>query len=273
MTRVPREAIINFVQGRCSPEEGLKILEQIEASPESSRDLDLFSDILGVFHDNPDLSAETGPWRTERRRIHGPGSLRDRLSSASVRYALPAAIVAVVVIVIVLGYMPRFGQDRPTLLEADLSMVEWATRGVTGSDVEAAREAAFRGELSTARKHILRYVNTAHADPERACGLITAGALSLLEAREKSGGWWRRNPDPELLRIGVGYLEEAARLRVPPNVRNEARLVLARGLYWLDRKAEAVSQLDSVSGADPLDRRRADALRSMIATGQEGTAR
>jgi hypothetical protein len=178
-----------------------------------------------------------------------------------------------VLLLLLVGFPPRFGQDRTTLLETDLSMVEWATRGVTGGDVDAAREAAFRGELSTARKHILRYVNSALTDPERACGLITAGALSLLEARERSRGWWQREPDPELLRMGVGYLEEASRLQVPSSVRNETRLLLARGLYWLGRKNEAEAQLDSISGGDPGDLRRAHALKSMIESGQEERGR
>jgi hypothetical protein len=264
MTRVPRETLIKFVQGRCTPEEGLKVLEEIEANPESSRELDLFADILGVFHDTPDLSTvepslSSGRHMRRVRRIVG-----GTLGYFPIRYSIPVAALMVIALFVLIGHIPRIGQGRTTLLETDLSMVEWATRGVSGGDVDAAREAAFRGDFTGARQHILRYVNTAPTEPERACGLITAGALCFLQAQEESRGWWHSKPEAELLRLGTGYLDEATRLQVPASVRNEAHLLLARGLYWLDRRPEANAHLDSVAACGPEDARRAGALRPMI---------
>jgi hypothetical protein len=269
MTRVPTETLIRFVQGRCSPEEGLKILEQIESSPESSRELDMFADIIGVFHETPDLTAnEVGADRPSARAVL-PDRPPERRRRFVLRIVLPTASVLAAAIVFFFYFRPIAETDRMTLLEPDLSMVEWATRGAIGSDIDATREAAFRGNFVQARKHILRFVNSTSTDPERACGLITAGALSFLEARQKSKGWLHEVPDQELLRVGVGYLQEAAQLRVPPSIHNETRMLLARGLYWLGNRVEASAQLDSVAGGDPNDLRRAEELRSIISSSVE----
>jgi hypothetical protein len=273
MTRVPRETLIKFVQGRCTPEEGLKVLEEVEANPESSRELDLFADILGAFHASPDLSPEEPSLPSGRHIRRLRGIVRGAAGYFPIRYSIPFAALIVIALFAIVGHFPRIGQGRTTLLETDLSMVEWATRGVSGGDVDAAREAAFRGDFIGARKHILRYVNIASTESERACGLITAGALCFLEAQEESRGWWHSKPDAELLRLGTGYLDEATRLQVPASVRNEAHLLLARGLYWLDRKPEAIAQLDSVAGSGPDDVRRAEGLRSMITDKPEETSR
>jgi hypothetical protein len=269
MARVPRETLIRFAQGRCSAEEGLKILEQIEADPESSRELDMYADIIGVFHDTPNLE----PDAVQSAGLSGHGRFPDHAPERRPRFprkiVIPAVSVFAAVILALLFLRPLAETEKLTLLETDLSMVEWATRGAIGSDIDATREAAFRGDFDQARRHILRFVNSATTDPERACGLITAGTLSFLEARQKSRGWWHEVPDPELVRVGVGYLQESSQLRVPQSIRNEARMLLARGLYWLDRKAEAAAQLDSVGGGDPNDVRRADELRIVIGSSLE----
>ena len=273
MTRVPRETIIRFVQGKCSPEEGLRILEQIELSPESSQDLDLYADILGVFHESPDLSPEAPEATGEERPALRGSRLAPRLRRPALRYSLFAGAVVLLAIIVMLRVLPQFERNRTTILDPDLSMVEWATRGATGGDVDAAREAAYRGDFSLARKHILRYHNRASTDDEKACALITAGVLAFLEAHDNRKGWWHRAPDEALLRVGIGYLEEAIRLPGSWRMKNEARLLLARGLYLADRKTEAAAQLDAVSSGDSSDLRQAEALRSIMGVGSGEGAR
>jgi hypothetical protein len=264
MTRVPRETIINFVQGRCTPEEGLRILEQIEASPESSRDLDLFADIVGVFHENPGINTQDPPRPSEGGLSGGLRLVKRTRGRRLLAYGAPmAALIVFAAGLSIFGGLPGTSHVRTTLLDVDLSMVEWATRGTTGNDVDAAREEAFRGNFSGAREHIQRFINAAPSREERAFGMIAAGTLCLLEAKDTER-WWRQEPDPTLVRQGVEYLQAVVGMPVRPVVRDEARLLLARGLFWLGRRDDAVAQVDSASLGDYGLARRAVQLKRLM---------
>ena len=227
----------DLVLGKLSPEESLRLLEEIERDPVASEELEARTRLLaqvrsgGEFLFSP-VRSTAGRSLRWVRRLWSDGFLSPRL--------IGAAILVVIALLPLTSALTRGPYVDIARVEAP--RYESLLRSVGESDIALAIRL-----LRTGRSHesLLLLERFCRAYPEsdmRQYAHYLAGAVYLVDARRAFLGMFA-SYDAASVQAGLAHLDEALRLSESPRLVEESHWLRAKALLMLERPDDAIAEL------------------------------
>lgn len=258
--RIDRARITDLVLGKLSPEEALKVLEEVESSPEASREMELAVEVLNFARGEGQGEFARQEGVAERGAI-----VRDGWSGVVSNWLRPPRLVygvAVAVTLAVAGIGTRYFLAKGVIIpEAETEWIEWATvRFSETSSLLSAQDAFQRGDPETAYDELTRYIRVHPEDPLKGEVRYNAALLCFDLGRDDLAGF-PVGYDTLWISRGIGLLDELLADPTSAPLHEGAQLLRARGLIAVGRSVEAEPDLRAVSEARG---RRAEEARKLL---------
>lgn len=220
----------DLVLGRLSPEESLRVLDEIEKDPAASSEVDFYAKLVAFCQgDGRDLFAVAA-----RRKEN----LAEKVARSIARYArgLAAArpvyrfalFAAVLVTAALIGGDRILSNEYDELARVDGVEFHVNVRALAADDIDVAQRLFEGGEYQTALNVLQRHLRVNPSSPLADYVHYASGAILLVEARWKLMGVYPRFDRPMVLRA-IEELTEAIQLS------SNARLI--EEAHWLRAKA------------------------------------
>jgi tetratricopeptide (TPR) repeat protein len=242
--RIPVSRIVDLARGELSPEESLKLLQEIEQDERASRDLDIVASMVDVVDREGDSLFAAGSTRAETLSSRATSfivSIARWLKGRPVYAGVAAFVVVFALIVIMLPPASPYA-SLASIREFDFSAT---VRGVELADVEAALEHYREGRYQEAIKLLERYVRAFPRSELLGYAHYSAGAAYLRWSE------WDMIPayvifDQERVREGIEHLQWAVRISSNSRLEEDARWLLAKGYLMLSDREAAGRQLQAI---------------------------
>jgi len=246
--RIPRESISDLVLGKLSPEESLKLLEEIERDPSASEELELVTGMLrfAVVHGKEVFEPMEVASTPEVSPPRGVAELlRSYLRVRKLKYPVAALVV---VCVIALGFVAasHLSTDEYyplTIIES----IEFDSRvrGPGQEDLDAAQHLYAEGEPDESLRLLERYVR---AFPRS--GVIdyvhySAGAIYLMRSQRSFLSLFP-SYDQERVRRGLAHLDSAAHISTNLRIVENSRWLRAKAFLMVRRPEDALGELEKL---------------------------
>ena len=251
----------DFVLGKLSPEESLRVLDELERDPEASKTVDYYSSLLAyaqgegkeVFEGRV-IAAQPHPLAGVRRAMEVVSSRRWVFAAAAM------LALAIAVAVLVRGKSILWGEDAAYAALAD---VEFGVgiRAEADDNMMIAmnlfRQAEYDQSITVLER--LLKAEPAHPFPDR---VNYALGLVHLVAAGQGGTESVRVFDRSHISRGLESLQRAIMLTASPRLAEEAHWLSAKGQLMLGRREDGIRALDAVIQVG--GRREADARQLRI---------
>ena len=253
-----RGVLGDFALGRLSPEESLKLLDEIENDPEASRQLELVTELMNVVDSH---GAEVFEGRipvgmvSTRWSNLGAGLMRffkaRKFAMATVTGALCVAAASVVIV----SHLTSPGY----FALAKVDGADYITRVRGLDDFADAHALLDAGETELAIKSLERYTRAFPDGPRVDYAHYLAGAALLISAHR---GFLTLFPsfDHERVVAAMRHLELAAHRSANPRVKEESHWLIAKAHLMLEKPDDAIAQLQLVITLDGVRKTGASAL-------------
>ena len=252
-------SIIDLAKGNLSPEDSLKVLEEVNRNPEASRELDDVSNLMNfvavegesVFEE-PEHSAAAKPWRW--RELFGSRILASPIT------AVAAAFVLLVGFVLASSLTTSKYYD---LTQMDGLEFESRVRGPGQEDFAIAYQHFSEGRYDESIRLLERYIRAFPHSDLVDYAHYSAGAIYLL-ASHKSFLSLFPSFDPERVMKGLDHLNVAASTASNVRVIDDSHWLRAKGFLMLHRIEDALSELRIVESLNGPKRDQASELIARI---------
>jgi hypothetical protein len=233
--------LVDFARGKLSPEDSLKVLDEIESSKEHSSELEAVIDVMNVSDEQGEVLYRRDACAPER---DGKAeTFLQRLLPQKGRLSPAFAVVgAFVVILGVLVGIRISTNDYYALAETEELRIESVVRGPGAEDFEVARQRIERNDLEGAIRVLERYTR---AFPE---GIGTdyahycVGALYLKLARRTIFPLIPRF-DTDDVNLALAHLAAAAQETQNAVLAEDAYLLRAKGFIMINKPDAALNEL------------------------------
>jgi hypothetical protein len=273
--KIDIQRIVEFAQGRLSPEDSLRFLEEIEKDPEASLELDLINDLFKVSADDGERLFEESAKQKNvpagwigkvLRGIKSLLGLRKTEGHSTVARPVPTFAMAgvVTVLLVVAAFWLRQALKGPFFEDAALTDADVVTsiRTVGPEDFAVAYRMMMEGEYDQSIHLMERYAKAYPTNAMVAYAHYLTGASYLLSSTQNMLLIFPYY-DRARVAAGISHLGLALADSTTPRVLSEeARWLRAKGYLRLDRPKDAVDDLHAV---ELLEMWRARDARLMIA--------
>ena len=233
--------ISDLVLGRLSPEDSLRLLEEIERDPEASQELEARARLLAHVKGGGEVLFAGRDFA--RGRSIATKARRRWLSQPAGGYALAAAVVVLIVLLPTASYLTR--GPFVEMARVDRPQYEAVLRSEGDSDIDLAVRMLRGGHLKESLLLLERFCRAYPENSLREYAHYLAGAIYLSDARESLAGMFVTY-DSVRVHAGLFHLEEALRFSGNPRLTEESHWLRAKGYLMLERPAEALSALEIV---------------------------
>ena len=243
--RLDASQLSDFVLGKLSPEESLRVLDELERDPEASHTVDFYASLLAY------AQGEGRSVFEERVKERQSGSFVGVRRAARVvsrrRWVFAAAAVLALSIftgLLIRGKSILWGDDAKY---AELSDVEFGVgiRAEADDDLLVAMNLFHEGEYDRSIRVLERLMKAepAHTSPDFVN--YSLGVVHLVAA-EGTGSGPIRVFDREHVRQGIESLRQAAMLTSSPRLAEEAYWLMAKGHLMVGERKDGIRLLQQV---------------------------
>ncbi len=240
-------SLVDLVQGSLSPEVSLATLDEVDANPDLSKDLEFIIAIDGFVREEGEEIFAT---RQTSLRTHVVGLERIWLSPR-VRVRFWYTVVSTVLLTLVgITIMSRFESSRYFELacvqqpETDVNV-----RGPVTDDFESARRRFRSGDHDEAIRILERHIRAFPGKVSGEYARFLAGSFCLATARRDILGVYKTFDKQKVIR-GMGYLSDVVRTSSNQRINGEAHILLGKGFLMLDDPDGALRELELLSARD-----------------------
>lgn len=264
--RVKSAAISDLVLGKLSPEESMRLIEQMENDPGASEDLELATEMLNV-------AGESGGDIFERAQV--PGSVHPAVHEGLRPYVkrflgegrirVPAGIAGATAVLVIAVLIARSQISNPydALARVDPLECQMTVRGPGDEEFGRGYREFSAGNYDEAIRLFERYIRAFPSGDLVDYAHYSAGAACLVSARRNLFGVFP-SYDNGLVERGMEHFmvaERSSNLRIV----EESSLLHAKGLLMLRRADDALLQLSKTTGLNGVERGKAlDLLRKAM---------
>lgn len=231
-------SLADFVKGKLSPEESLKLLDEIERDPTLSARLEtanLLANLAETY--GPDILAsreEPRGWISEY--------MLSRALGKRVRYAALALAVCLFLVVGLFALRWTYPFRYTSLASIERVEIESNTRGDEENEFNLARQLSDDGKIDDAIDVLERFTRAYPRDEALDYAHLSAGALYLFSARRDVMSFITTF-DKERVSKGLEHLLLAERTSPRTRLVEKARVLRAKGFLMLSEPDSASSEL------------------------------
>jgi tetratricopeptide (TPR) repeat protein len=257
---VNRAKLSDLVLGHLSPEESLRLIDQMESDPESSSELEFYVEAANYAATS---GAEVfGTVYTRAQRGQSPRGVEESLASwipswRPDRLVLAGAL-ALVLCLFIFGAGWLLESRYAGLASVERPQFEVLVRSGQQEDVDIAYRLLNAGKREEALRLLERYVRAFPESEIADYAHYSAGAIHLMAA-EKSFFWFFHMYDRERALAGMDHLRLAIDRSSNYRLIEESHWLRAKGYLMQEMPEEARGELQLVIGFDGL--RKIDATR------------
>jgi hypothetical protein len=225
--RIPRESISDLVLGKLSPEESLRLLEEIERDPSASEELEFAAELLrfaavhgkSVFERAEYLSPQaSGKPRTVAERLESYLHVRN--------LAYPAIVLVVMLGLVTASHLSRDKYYPLTGIEG--VEFESRVRGPGQEDLDAAQQFYAEGQPDESIRVLERYIRAFPRSEVIDYVHYSTGTIYLLSSRRSFLSLFP-SYDHERVMHGLDHLDSA--------LHNSTNVHIIENSHWLRAKA------------------------------------
>jgi tetratricopeptide (TPR) repeat protein len=243
-----RNRIVDLALGKLSPEESLKLLEEIETDPDASRELELANTVLNFVHlhgeevfgpEKASMPSKAIQW--DAILLNGREFFRRK------RFAYPAVVaLGALAILGVLVTASHFSTSRYyRLTKIDEMEFDTRLRGPGQEDFVLASDYLLNRRYDESIRVLERYIRAFPRSDLLQFAHYSAGAVYLVSAHSSVVSLFPTY-DRERVTRGLSHLSYAETGTSSIKLEEEARWLRAKGFLMLDEPDEALAELQRV---------------------------
>jgi ElaB/YqjD/DUF883 family membrane-anchored ribosome-binding protein len=258
--------VTDFALGMLSPEESLRVLEEIEHDPGASADLELATALLNVAQtDGEELFApgdEALQAKVQRRKAFGSG-IRDFVRARPLAFPVGVASALGLLLVVLLTVSKENTSKYYALARIDPVEFVSRVRGFGEDEIQSASSLFSDGRWDESIK-VLEWYTRAFPQSDRIDYVhYFAGSVYLLSAPRSYLTLFPSFDRDRVLRA-IAHLERAARSPSSQRIREESHWLLAKAYLMLEMPTKASEELERVLSVNGQKKAEAAALIAAI---------
>jgi hypothetical protein len=235
--------LVDFARGRLSPEDSLKILDNIESSTDHSSELEAVIDVMNVSDERGEVLYQREANAQER---NGQGeTFLQRLLPKKGRLSPAFALGGVVVVILgVLIGIRLSTSDYYALAETGELRIESVVRGPGAEDFEVARQRIERNDIHGAIRVLERYTRAFPEGVGTDYAHYCVGALYLKAARQTIV-LLVPTFDTEDVNFALAHLAAAVQETRNDVLAEDACVLRAKGFIMINKPDAAIKELNN----------------------------
>lgn len=259
------EQLRDLVLGKLTPEESLRVLDEVERSPENSADLDFYVDFARFVQEEGrevfgDVAQRVeGGWRY---RLWGLGR---RLREPRVTYGVVGGVAALVLMVMGVSGLVVDPMHDAGRVEAVAYIA--SVRGPVDEEIEIAQRLFEGGRRDEAIAELERYIRVHPGDDMGGYVRYLAGAMYLAGAERSTMGLFVHY-DRDAVARGYAHLSVVDGTTTNARLHEEVVWLEAKALLMLGKRAEAAGVLSTIGAGRGIRSGAADSLRAVLEGGR-----